>query len=363
MLSRSVAAAEALTAAGRLEPAARIVRQGLAQPVPAPAEARFRCALSAILCASGQPEQARTEAGAVLAQPGLPAAVRDAAVTARLQALAGWPADEDAQRLAAGVLRVPSQHGSQAVAAALVARALADWDSGQVSAALELLHEAARQGRAVPADARDAQPLLALAAALADLGRYGEAEKVIQAIDGETLRGIPAQAVLSILAARLWLARGDLAQAATAARAAVAAAGAAHGYASLGHSVLALIALRQGDLGAAAQHLADRGAASAAHGGLLCPVRGADDPGRAGRGERWPGRRHQPHPRGRRTASGTGPGSCSASQRYRPGWCAPRWPLASRAWPRRWRRRLARWRRATRRCPPSPSPRRTVWAC
>ena len=53
--------------------------------------------------------------------------------------------------------------------------------------------------------------------ALADLGRYGEAEKVIQAIDGETLRGIPAQAVLSILAARLWLARGDLAQAATAA--------------------------------------------------------------------------------------------------------------------------------------------------
>jgi DNA-binding CsgD family transcriptional regulator len=260
VLSRSVAAAEALTAAGRLEPAARILRQGLAQPVPAPAEARFRCALSAILCASGQPEQARTEAGAVLAQPGLPAAARDAAVTARLQALAGWPADEDAQRLAAGVLREPSQHGSQAVAAALVARALADWDSGQVSAALELLHEAARQGRAVPADARDAQPLLALAAALADLGRYGEAEKVIQAIDGETLRGIPAQAVLSILAARLWLARGDLAQAATAARAAVAAARAAHGYASLGHSVLALIALRQGDLGAAAQHLADRGA-------------------------------------------------------------------------------------------------------
>ncbi len=260
VLSRSVAAAEALTAAGRLEPAARIVRQGLAQPLPAAAEARFRCALSAILCASGQPEQARAQAEAVLAQPGLPAAVRDAAVTARLQALAGWPADGDAQRLAADVLQVPSQHSSQAVAAALVARALADWDNGQVSPALEQLHEAARRGRAVAADARDAQPLLALAAALADLGRYGEAEKVMQTIDGETLRGIPAQAVLSILAARLSLARGDLAQAATAARAAVADAGAAHGYASLGHSVLALIALRQGDLAAAAQYLADRGA-------------------------------------------------------------------------------------------------------
>jgi len=260
VLCRSVAAAEALTAAGRLEPAARIVRQGLAQPLPVAAEARFRCALATILCASGQPEQARAQAEAVLAQPGLPAGLRDAAVTARLQALAGWPADAVAQRLGAGVLHAPGQHSSQAVAAALVARALADWDNGQVSQALEQLHEAARQGRAVAADARGAQPLLVLAAGLADLGRYGEAEKVLQAIDGETLRGIPARAVLSILAARLRLARGDLAGAATAARAAVADAGAAHGYASLGRSVLALIALRQGDLAAAAQHLADRGA-------------------------------------------------------------------------------------------------------
>jgi DNA-binding CsgD family transcriptional regulator len=257
VLARSVAAAEALTAAGRLEPAARIVRQGLAQPIPPVAEARLRCALSTVLTAGGQAERARAEAAAVLAQPGLPADLREDALVARLQALTG-PADLDAEQLAARILSGPSQHASHAVTAALVTRALIDWDRGQVSSGLELLHEAARRGRAAANDARQAQPLLALGASLADLGRYGEAEKVIQGIDPETLQGIPAQVVLPILAARLSLARGELDQAASAAHAAVAAAGAARGYASLGHSLLALIALRQGDLTAAAQHLASR---------------------------------------------------------------------------------------------------------
>ena len=56
----------------------------------------------------------------------------------------------DAQRLAASVLRVPSQHRSQAVAAALVARALADWDSGQVCPGPGAAARGSRQRRAVP---------------------------------------------------------------------------------------------------------------------------------------------------------------------------------------------------------------------
>ncbi len=256
-LARSVAATEALAAAGRLEPAARIAAQALAQPLPPVAEARLRCALATVLGAGGQPGRARVEAAAVLTQPGLPADLRDDALMARLQALTG-PADQDAERLAAGILSVPGQHASHAVTGALVTRALADWDRGQVSSGLELLHEAARSGRAVASDARQAQPLLTLGASLADLGRYGEADKVIQVIDPETLQGIPAQVVLPILAARLCLARGELDQAASAAHAAVTAAGAARGYASLGHSLLAVIALRQGDPSAAAQHLASR---------------------------------------------------------------------------------------------------------
>ncbi len=296
VLDRSAAAAEALAAAGRPEPAARIAAQGLAQPVPPVTEARLRCALSVVLSAGGHDERARSEAAAALAQPGLQAGLRDDAIAARLQALRG-PADQDARQLAAGVLSQPGRHGSQAVTAALVIRALSDWDQGQVGSALEGLSEAARLGRAVSADARHVQPLLALGASLADLGRYGEAEKVIQAIDPEPLQGIPAHVVLAILTARLSLARGDVGQAASAANAAVAAAGPARGHASLGHCLLALIAVRQGDLAAAAHHLASqpgpvpylaasyaRSAASMTHAQLAAA-------------NTSPGRRHQPHPR------------------------------------------------------------------
>ncbi len=257
-LSRWVAAAEACTAAGRLEQATGLVEDGLAQPVPPVAEARLRCALSSILCASGQPERARGQAETALAQPELPADLRDDALTAQLQALAGRSDDQAAERIAAGILSVPSQHNSQAITAALFTRALIAWDKGQVSEGLELLHEAARRGRGVSADARHVQPLLALGATLADLGRCGEAEKVIQAIDRETLRGIPALTVLSILDARLCLASGSLGQATAAAHAAVAAAGPARSYASLAHCLLALIALRQDDLATAGHHLASR---------------------------------------------------------------------------------------------------------
>jgi hypothetical protein len=52
VLSRSVTADEAVTAAGRLERAARIVHDALAQPLPAIAEVRLRCALSSKSCAS-----------------------------------------------------------------------------------------------------------------------------------------------------------------------------------------------------------------------------------------------------------------------------------------------------------------------
>ena len=256
--ARLVAAAEALTAAGRLDRAARLIQHGLAQPLPPVDEARLRCALSTILCASGQPELARAQAEAALAEPDLPADVRDAALTAHLQALAGPPADPDAERLATGILAEPARHGGPAVTMALVTVALIRWDNGQVCDAIELLQEAGRRGCAVSPDARHAQPRLAVAASLADLGRYDEAEKVIQGIDRAAVRGIPAEAALSILDARLCLARGKVSAATTAAQAAVVAAGEAPSYASLGHCLLGLIALRQGDLTAAADHLASR---------------------------------------------------------------------------------------------------------
>jgi DNA-binding CsgD family transcriptional regulator/tetratricopeptide (TPR) repeat protein len=258
-LGRSVAAGEALAAAGRLDQASRIARDTLAMPLPPAAEARLRCALSSVLCARGQASDAHAEARMVLAQPHLPQELRDRALTAQLQALAGLR-DELGGPVADAIIAASGKHDGHTVAAALVTRAVMAWDKGQISDGLELLRDAARHGGGISPDARDAQPLLALAAALIDLRQLGEAENILQAADTQTLHGIPAQAALSILRARIHLANGRLADAATASQAALATAEAlgAHGYASTARSVLAVIALRRGDIAAAAGHIASR---------------------------------------------------------------------------------------------------------
>jgi DNA-binding CsgD family transcriptional regulator len=258
-LPRAVAAAEALTAAGRLDQAARIARQTLAKPLPPVTEARLRSTLSSVLCARGQARDAAAEARMALAGPGLPDDLHDQAVAAQLQALAGLH-DELARPVATTVLAGPSQHDSRAVAAALMASAVISWDNGQVSEALGLLRDAARHGPGISPDARDVQPLLALAAALVDLRELDEAEEILQAADSPALNGIPAQAALSVLRARIYSARGRLADAEVAGQAALAAAEnlGAHGYAAVAQSVLGLIALRRGDIAAAAQRIGSR---------------------------------------------------------------------------------------------------------
>jgi DNA-binding CsgD family transcriptional regulator len=260
-MGRSVAAAEALAAAGQLDQAGRIARDTLTKPLPSAAEARLRCVVSSVLCAQGQTNDAHTEARVVLAQPQLPEDLRDRALTAQLQALAGLR-DELGCSVADAILAAPGEYAGHTVAAALVTRAVIAWDKGQISEGLELLRDAARHSGGISPDARDAQPLLALAAALVDLRRLDEAENILQAADTETLHGLPAEAALSILRARIHLANGKLADAATVSQAALATAEAlgVHGYASTARSVLAVIALRRGDIAAAAGHIATRSA-------------------------------------------------------------------------------------------------------
>jgi DNA-binding CsgD family transcriptional regulator len=258
-LPRAVAAAEALAAAGRLGQAARTARHMLAKPLPPIAEARLRCALSSVLCARGQARDAVAEAAMALAQPQLPPDLKDQATAAHLQALAGSH-DELAEPMADAVLADPSQHDSHATVAALLARAVISWDNGQVSEGLALLRDAARRGPGISPDARHVQPLLALAAALVDLRQLDEAEDILYGADSQTLHDIPAQAVLSILRARIHLAAGRLPDAAAAGLAALATAETlgAHGSAAAARCVLGLIALRRGDITAAAQHMACR---------------------------------------------------------------------------------------------------------
>jgi hypothetical protein len=262
-LFRGAAAAEALTAAGRLEQAARIIRDMLAKPLPLAVENRLRCALSSVLCADGQIRDAADQAQLVLARPQLAGELRDQALTAQMQALAGLR-DELAGLVANTILDSPGQHDSHAAAAARLTRAIINWDGGQISDSLQFLRDAARHGTGISSDARHVQPLLALAAALIDLRQLGEAEDILHAADQPALRKIPAGAALSLLRGRIHLAAGRLADAAADGQAALAIAEAlgARGYPATAHSVLSVIELRRGDIAAAAQHIACRPGAS-----------------------------------------------------------------------------------------------------
>ena len=251
-----MAATEALTAGGRLDQAARLAHDTVAQPLPPVAEARLRCALSSVLRARGQASDAADQAEMILARPQLPPGLREEALTAHLLALAG-SRDGLAGPLADTILADPSQHDGHTIRAALAARAVIAWDHGRIGEALGLLRDAGRHGTAISPDARHPQPLLALAAALVDLRQLDEADSILHAADQPALHDIPAQAGLRILRARIHLANGRLADADAAGQAALASAETlgACGYASTARCVLAVIALRRGDIAAAAEHI------------------------------------------------------------------------------------------------------------
>ena len=159
----------------------------------------------------------------VLAQPRLPHDLREEALTAHLLALAGSRRDS----------RSPWPTPSLPTPASMTAipprrpwppGAVIAWDNGQISQALGLLRDAARRGTGISSDARHPQPLLALAAALVDLRQLNEADGILHAADHPALHGIPAQAGLSILRARIHVANGRLPAAAAAGQAALASA-------------------------------------------------------------------------------------------------------------------------------------------
>ncbi len=99
-----------------------------------------------------------------------------------------------------------------------------------------------------------------LAAVLTDVRDLAGADRLLEAADHPALPGVPAQAALSIVRARIHLARGHLPEAGAAGQAALAVAQdlGAYGYAATAHSVLSVIELRRGDIAAAARHLACR---------------------------------------------------------------------------------------------------------
>ena len=256
LLSRSVTAAEALAAAGRLDEACEVAKSTLAKPLPQTAEYRLRCVVSWVLCTRGHARAAAAEAALVLAGTQLPRELRDGALSANLQALTGLRAEPAAETVRTSSARP----GPRAATAALILEADRCWDRGQIRETLELLRDATRRN-GISSDARDVQPLLTLAAALVDVREIREAETILPAAAASSgLQSLPAGAALSLVRSRVQLAVGQLAAAATEAQAALAHAHAteAYSYAATARSVLGVIELRRGDVEAAARHISSR---------------------------------------------------------------------------------------------------------
>lgn len=86
-----------------------------------------------------------TEAQTVLAKSGVPADLRDQATVALMWAWLGLRGNQQADQLAGTILAEPSTKRCELVVAAMVALAVARWDSGRAAEALDLAAQAVRQ--------------------------------------------------------------------------------------------------------------------------------------------------------------------------------------------------------------------------
>ena len=228
----------------------------LALPLPAATTARLRCVLSSALWMSGQATEALVEAGRVLAEPQLPGELRADAKITLLHCLVGLRHSRRAGLLAESILAAPEQESVDVVITALVARAMILWDAWRLSEALALSADAVRLTTDQQPSVRRCHPHLFLASRLVDLRRFDAARSVMRAAhDWAGLLGQPGwSATPATLRARMSLAAGRLEDAEAEAELSVATALGSHLHGSGAPAILATVALRRGDLNAAARH-------------------------------------------------------------------------------------------------------------
>jgi DNA-binding CsgD family transcriptional regulator len=251
---RTLTAVRALTATGRLDEAALLARTAFDRPMPAPVCARLHCLLSDILDLRGRPAEAAEEASVALSEPCLSGGLRDDAELALLNARAG--SGEQVRGRAETIVSSPGEYGDALVAGAFIALALAEWDTGSLTAGLALAQEAVR--RAAFADTRRIHPRLVLAMLLTDAQRHDAAHGVMASAGDDALGALAWAAAPAILGARARLAAGRFREAAAEAEAGLATAGGLgpHLLTMSGLSALAAATLRAGDVNAARRYAA-----------------------------------------------------------------------------------------------------------
>ena len=247
-----------LTAAGQWDAAEALARSALAVPLPALDRAALGCALSSLLTLTGRATDAMIEAQAVLATFEITAGLRDEATIALLWAWAGLRGNRQVEQLARAVLAEPGAKRAEVVLAAMVASAMAAWDAGRPTEALDLVARAARKAAEGPCETAHFNPRLFLAARLIDIGQADEATAIVNSVESVEVRAANPwpEGITEAMRARIALATGRLDDAAALAQSASGATGAHEpdGRDALVLPVLATVALRQGDLRAAGDY-------------------------------------------------------------------------------------------------------------
>jgi DNA-binding CsgD family transcriptional regulator len=253
--ARTATTVRTLTAAGEWDAAETLVRSALAVPLPALDKAALGCALASLLALTGRATEAMIEAQAVLATFEITPGMRDDATIALLWAWLGVRGNRQVDQLARAVLAEPGAKRGGVVIAAMVAIAMAAWDAGRPTEALDLVAQAARKAAEGPYGTTHFNPRLLLAARLIDVGRADEATAIVNSVESVEVSAASAwpEGIAEAIRARIALATGQLDDAAALAQSASAATD-AHGPVgreALVLPVLATVALRHGDLRAA----------------------------------------------------------------------------------------------------------------
>ena len=256
---RTVTAISALTAAGRPSEAAELARTALDRVCEPGQTARLRFELAYVLMQAGRPDEATTEAEKVLTQPDLSEDLRGRAEHVAFRAM--WTSHDfwRGRERAEHIVAAPERHDPAALVGALLLLAQIVWTEGCVNDGLQYAREATRLADQGPILVQHAHPRRFLVLYLTSMRRLEEAESVLQAMAEkiEALAHTTHAASPAIHRAVLRLAAGRLDDAAAEAQAGLAMAEEVgmHGFDLIPLAVLAIVAVRRGDVDAAAGYV------------------------------------------------------------------------------------------------------------
>ncbi|RAY11577.1 hypothetical protein DPM19_30225 [Actinomadura craniellae] len=254
---RSVTAVYALTAGGRLAEAAELARTALAQTLRPEQAARLRYELAYALMLAGRPADAITEAEQALAEKNISDELRDLAEHVLFRALFVGFDHRSGRDRAEAVLAHPERHGHPVLVGANMLLIHVMWTDGRAAEAFDYAREAVRVAASGPIRAQHAHPALHLGALLTNVRRLDEAEAALRAAEEEiTALGHTVQAPSpALFRARVRLNADRLDDAVAEAQAGLAMADelGVRAFVLMGIAVLALVAVRRGDLDTAAR--------------------------------------------------------------------------------------------------------------